>query len=187
MLILHKIIFVNKKFVKKKLRPARRNFSLPFCSLRILSLIHIFFYTAAAWRACRPLFCRAHPPAPPLSLIHISLFHCNTFPKSSIWQNGMPFSRFRQTKNPAPRIFAHKKIPRLTSFAQKNPPPHIFCAKKSPAALKQWGNKACCLSFHGIAAALLHFLKHIARISAGIFPQCRQTLYAHQALCLRIR
>ena len=54
--------------------------------------------------------------------VNNSLFHCNTFPKSSIWQNGMPFSRFRQTKNPAPRIFAHKKIPRLTSFAQKNPP-----------------------------------------------------------------
>lgn len=39
MLILHKIIFVNKKFVKKKLRPARRNFSLPFCTLRIFGTI----------------------------------------------------------------------------------------------------------------------------------------------------
>lgn len=45
MLILHKIIFVNKKFVKKKLWPARRNFSLPFCSLRIFGTIpdsHVF-------------------------------------------------------------------------------------------------------------------------------------------------
>lgn len=45
MLILHKIIFVNKKFVKKKLRPARRNFSLPF-ALSASSArypIHTFF------------------------------------------------------------------------------------------------------------------------------------------------
>ena len=51
-------------------------------------------------------------------------------------------------------ISSNKKSRTSHFCTQKNPAPHIFCAKKSPAALKQWGNTACCLSFHGIAAAL---------------------------------
>ena len=45
MLILHKIIFVNKKFVKKLFLFVCWNFSLSFCSLRIFGTIpdsHVF-------------------------------------------------------------------------------------------------------------------------------------------------